>query len=177
MHFLAEPITLGATDSGMTIRAAPGAEAWLSGGQPLGNALTWEKVQHPSGSRNVWATSLKGSSLTKVPGLFTLKAHQRYVRARFPNANPEHACWGYSCPNKNNISLNSDQVALWHRPAVGASPTPRTFDFSTLPNAADVAKNDSTQGPYNTWTDGSGGVCGGVWKGPSYWCSNVSRGG
>jgi hypothetical protein len=60
------------------------------------------------------------------------------------------------------------QVALWHRPAMGKSPTPRTFDFTTLPNAAGVIKNDSTQGPYNTWTDGSGGVCADVWKGHSY---------
>jgi hypothetical protein len=68
-------------------------------------------------------------------------------------------------------------VALWHRPAVGVSTTSRTFDFTALPNAAGVIKNDSTQTQYNTWTDGSGGVCGDVWKGHSYWCSNASSGG
>ena len=93
----------------------------------------------------MWAASLKGSGLAKVPGLFTLNTHERYVRARFPNANPEYACWGYDCPTRDTLSLNSDQVEEWHRPAVGVSPTPRTFDFSTLPNAAGVVKNNSMQ--------------------------------
>ena len=146
VHFLNKTIILGAADSGTTIRAAPGAEAWLSGGQPLGDRLRWAAVDdHPSGGAGVWAASLEGTGITKVPGLFGLKSHARYVRARFPNANPEHACWGYSCPDKDIWSLSSDQVELWHRPAVGESPTPRTFDFSTLPNAAGVLKNDSTQ--------------------------------
>ena len=30
--------------------------------------------------------------------------HDRFVRARFPNANPEHACWGYSCPEKDTYA-------------------------------------------------------------------------
>ena len=178
VHFLNNTMTLGAADSGITIKAAPGAEAWLSGGQPLGDSLLWSRIDdHPSGSAGVWAASLKGTGITKVPGLFGLKSHDRYVRSRFPNANPEHACWGYSCPDKDTWSLNSDQVELWHRPAAGDSPTPRTFDFSALPNPAGVLKNDSTQGPYNTWTDGSGGICADVWKGNSYWCSNASSGG
>ena len=84
VHFLNATMTLDAADSGTTIRAAPGAESWLSGGKPLGGALDWQKVKHPSGSSNVWAASLKGSGLTKgVPGLFTLKTHDRFVRARY----------------------------------------------------------------------------------------------
>ena len=54
-----------------------------------------------------------------MPGLFTTATHDRFVRARFPNANPEHACWGYSCPDKDTWSLNSDQVAEWIKPPPG----------------------------------------------------------
>ena len=53
----------------------------------------------------------------------------------------------------------------WHKPAAGTSPTPTTFDFTALPNAAGVVKNDSDQTQYNTWTAGDGGVCPSVWKG------------
>ena len=83
------------------------------------------------------------------PKSVTISGHDRFVRARFPNANPEHACWGYSCPDKDTWSLNSDQVAEWHKPPAGPPPTPSTFDFSVLPNAAGVVKNDSAQGPYD----------------------------
>jgi hypothetical protein len=110
IHYLNQTMTLGPSDSGITIRAAPGATPWLSGGQPLGDSLAWSKVEgHPSGVA-VWSASLKGTGIKKVPGLFGIKSHNRYVRARFPNANPEHACWGYSCPDKDTWSLNSDQV-------------------------------------------------------------------
>jgi hypothetical protein len=176
VHFLNETLTLGPADSGTTITAAPGAEAWLSGGAPLGK-LEWSAAEHPSGSGGVWAASLKGTGVDKVPGLFTTATHERFVRSRFPNANPEHACWGYSCPDKDTWSLNSDQVAEWIKPPPGPPPTPTTYDFSVLPNAADVVKNDSAQGPYNTWTAGDGDLCATVWKGQSYWCSNASSGG
>ena len=146
IHYLNQTLTLGPEDSGTTITAAPGADAWLSGGAPLPQ-LQWKKVQdHPSGG-NVWGASLAGTGVAKVPGLFTAGSHDRFVRARFPNANPEHACWGYSCPDKDTWSLNSDQVAEWHKPPAGPPPTPSTFDFSVLPNAAGVVKNDSAQGP------------------------------
>eukprot|EP01043_Picozoa_sp_COSAG02_P055955 COSAG02_NODE_6565_length_3492_cov_1.855585_1_plen_388_part_10 len=176
VHFLNETLTLGPADSGTTITAAPGAEAWLSGGRPLGK-LKWSVAQHPSGKRGVWAASLKGTGIDSVPGLFSTKSHERFVRARFPNANPEHACWGYSCPDKDTWSLNSDQVAEWIKPPPGPPPTPTTYDFTVLPNAAGVIKNDSAQGPYNTWTAGDGPLCASVWKGQSYWCSNASSGG
>lgn len=172
IHFLNETLTLSPADSGTTITAAPGADAWLSGGVPLGK-LKWSI--HPSGG--IWAASLKGTGVKAVPGLFTLASHERFVRARFPNANPEHACWGYSCPDKDLWSLNSDQVAEWIKPPPGPPPTPTTYDFSVLPNAAGVVKNDSAQGPYNTWTAGDGELCATVWKGQSYWCSNASSGG
>ena len=112
-------------------------------------------------------------------GLFTYgdDGHERFIRARYPNANPEQACWGYSCMEKDTWSLSSDQVAQWHKPARGASPAVELEDFQSLPNAAGVLKNDSTQGPYNTFTQGEGGICADVWKGKSYWCSNASSGG
>ena len=171
VHFLNETLVLGPADSGTTITAAPGADAWLSGGMPLGK-LKWSPSNGP-----VWAASLKGTGIDAVPGLFTLASHERFVRARFPNANPEHACWGYSCPDKDQWSLNSDQVAEWIKPPPGPPPTPTTYDFTALPNAAGVIKNDSAQGPYNTWTAGDGELCATVWKGQSYWCSNASSGG
>ena len=76
VHFLKETMTLGPDDSGTTITAAPGADAWLSGGQPLGK-LSWAKAEHPSGGV-VWVASLKGTGLTKVPGAAAAAScHQR----------------------------------------------------------------------------------------------------
>ena len=70
IHYLNQTLTLGPEDSGTTITAAPGADAWLSGGAPLPQ-LQWKKVRdHPSGG-NVWGASLAGTGVTKVPGLFT----------------------------------------------------------------------------------------------------------
>ena len=89
----------------------------------------------------------------------------------------EIACWGYSCPDKDEWSLNSDMVAEWHKPPRHEVSSMTYADFSTLPNSAGVVKNDSAQARYNTYGSGSGGVCSTVWEGESYWCSNTSSGG
>lgn len=152
VHFLNDTLTLGADDSGTTITAAPGADAWLSGGQPLGK-LAWERVDHPSGG-SVWAASLKdvAPAVESVPGLFTTATHDRFVRARFPNANPETAQWGYSSAAKDTWSLNSDQVYEWIKPEAGAAPTPTTFDFSELPNGT-CTRSPTARFPGRSLTD------------------------
>ena len=111
-----------------------------------------------------------------MKGLFTTDGETRYVRARWPNANPEHACWGYSCSEKDVWALNSDNVALWHKPQFAGVPAPKTVNFTTT-NPSGEIKKDSQMAEYNTWTVGSGGACATTWKGESYWCSNASAGG
>jgi len=109
---------------------------------------------------------LSSDDLPTIPSLFG--EARRWIRARYPNANPETDQWGYNSPNKLNFSMPSESVAEWLKPPPGG-PIP-TFTFN--PNL----KNDS--GMYNDYATGAGGVCSSVWgDGPSYWCSNASSGG
>ena len=177
-HYIDETIELRAEDSGLVLTNYPGEEAWISGGIPLlgkDNApLKWEKFKRPrigQESATIYTTSLsvldlKPDDLPTIPSLFG--RNRRWIRARFPNANPETAQWGYNSPNKLKYSMPADDVIEWHKPPAGG-PVP---SFTFQPNL----KNDSSM--YNDYASGSGGVCSGVWgDGPSYWCSNASSGG
>ena len=126
--------------------------AWLSGGVPL-PALNWQPLQSTTSGAKIWTASLKDTPAAaimskhtsgKMPGLFSKNPHARFVRARYPNFNPETAQWGYSSPDRDELSFNADTVAEWHTPEVGVTPSQRIVDFSTLPNPANAVKNDST---------------------------------
>ncbi len=182
IHFLGSngTIRLGPKDSGISIVSADGVgTAWLSGGIEL-SGLHWGRGPR----KGIWQVSLAESSAAAIiertgtiRGLFTKTDHQRYTRARYPNANPETSQWGYSSQNRDTLSFNSDTVAAWHTPEVGQAPQLRYVDFSVLPNPVSKIKNDSSMVQYNTWTEGHGGVCAEMWEGSSYWCSNSSGGG
>ena len=77
---------LDQTDSGLTIMSAPGEMAYISGGKLL-SRLSWVRAEHPSKGA-IWAADLSGfGNLGGVRGLFTIDG-ERFVRARYPNANP-----------------------------------------------------------------------------------------
>jgi hypothetical protein len=79
-------LQLGHSDAGLVITSAPGETAWLSGGKLL-SGLSWVRATHPS-KGNVWVADLSGfGDLGDVRGLFTTGG-DRFVRARYPNANP-----------------------------------------------------------------------------------------
>ena len=104
----------------------------------------------------------------------------RLTNARFPNADPETAQWGYASALRANWSIESAAVDHWVKPSAGgAAPTYTFVDLSVAGNAAGVVKNNSAMPQYNTYTHGRGGVCDSVWDSaePSYWCSNASAGG
>eukprot|EP00035_Acanthoeca_spectabilis_P014774 m.288108 g.288108 ORF g.288108 m.288108 type:complete len:518 (+) comp16220_c0_seq38:1722-3275(+) len=180
VHFLGwnGTLSLTAQDSHLTIESAPEGQAWLSGGVSLGSDLKWTR-----GANGVWSTSLKGllPPGVTVEALLRLEPHTRIERARYPNADTELAQWGYNSPLRLNYSFGANETVAWTRPpAGGATPNMSLFDFSTLPNAANLIKNDSALSEYNTYVGGSGGICDN-WDTTdgqeSYWCSNKSSGG
>lgn len=173
VHFLNETIVLTAADSGTIITNAPGADAWLSGGKLLPKDLKWEKSEN----KNIWVADLKSLGIDDVPGLFTLNPHRRLIRARFPNADPETAQWGYASTGRYNWSIPAASVNEWWKPPSGKVPSMRYVDLSQPGNPSGYIKDDSTMPAYNTWGNGRGGVCNDMWTGPSYWCGNASSGG
>jgi len=123
-------------------------QAWLSGGVPLGTELDWK-----AGANGVWSVSLSGKlpAGATVDVLLRLEPHTRVERARYPNADTEIAQWGYSSPLRDVYALDGNETVEWIRPpADGPVPSMTHFDFSTLPNAANVVKNNSAMGEYNT---------------------------
>jgi len=201
IHFLNATLRLGAADSGTTITAAPGAEAWLSGGASIPAGADWQPAPPESGAApGTWSLHLP--HLADVPGLFSQEgaavatagpasaaagaggaaaaAHVRFTRARFPNGDAETDQWGYATAGRFNVSLPMGLAAEWHKPAPhGAVPAYTFVDLSVPGNPSGAVKDDSTMSEYNTWGSGMGGVCATVWDPaePSYWCGNNSAGG
>lgn len=165
----------GSIDSDLEILAYPGEDVWISGGMAVPKDLSWK--QWGANNSNIWVTDLSnvlGFDQSKVPSVFSLfsagphNKHQRFVRSRYPNGNPELNQWGYISPDRKLVSIRSDVVLEWQKPEAGVSPT---FDYILLD------KTDSTMDGYNMYASGHGGVCETQW-GPnadSYWCSNYSQ--
>jgi hypothetical protein len=175
VHALEDTIYLGQKDSGLRIQGYPKENVWISGAVTLPSDLSWQPWHHDP--HVYWAnltTLLQGRSLPHLPSLFTSDA--RYVRARYPNGNPETAQWGYSSPDRYKYSLKADDVLEWHRPPPGEIPTFTVVNFKTDPPPGTAMKNDSTH--FNVYSTGEGGACSAVWgNAPNYWCSNASNGG
>ena len=175
IHSLSETMRLGAKDSGLAITGYPGEDVWLSGGIEIPSNTKWRRdCSHNLHVRVANLTTLlHGRSLPKVASLFTID--KRLIRARFPNSDPEVVQWGYASPDRLNASIPAEEVAEWHKPPKGQSPT---FEYVDLRNH-NPPKNDSTMEDYNVYASGRGGVCADLWgpEADSYWCSNASAGG
>ena len=118
IHFLNETLTLTAADSGFSITAASGEDAWLSGGVPL-TGLTWTKE-----SNGVHAATISDHSVVDIPGLLTVGKDDhaptsRLVRARYPNGNWELDLWGA----KNASSVASFYTDKDHCTKTGSGQT------------------------------------------------------
>eukprot|EP00928_Gymnodinium_smaydae_P099579 TRINITY_DN9543_c0_g4_i1.p1 TRINITY_DN9543_c0_g4~~TRINITY_DN9543_c0_g4_i1.p1 ORF type:complete len:904 (-),score=125.31 TRINITY_DN9543_c0_g4_i1:128-2839(-) len=187
VHYLGSKGTLHieARDSGIRFVAEkPGAEVWLSGGFPIEReTTTWEKVSHPStGGKPIWKTTLPVDGSHTAPGtairsLFTLETHERLMWARYPNMDVEIDMWGYSSPGHLDVSIPSNHVVEWIKPAAGEPPSFIVVDLTQQSNPTGVVKNNSQMTGYNLFNIGQGGVCSTVWEGSSYWCGNTSAGG
>lgn len=179
-----QALELSRYDSGLTITGEP--DAWLSGALELPNDNTfWNStVTHPP-NKAIRVANLtdffRFHEITELPKIVSVFGpEQRYVRARYPNSNPEVDQWGYNSPKRLVFSLAADQVLEWHKPQPNG-PIPR-FAYTDLRSNADdrhrPIKNDSTMEMYNAYGAGLGGVCKSLWGDESsYWCSNVSAGG
>lgn len=178
VHYLADTVRLGASDSGLTITADPRAavgQVWVSGGTLL--PANWTKVPGPG---NTYVTQL--TDLDSVAGLNTLSPLRRVTRARYPNADPELCtdCW-----------LDEAAVKHWH-PDLSCVGKARVVykNLTGCDNDMRLAdgspcKNDSAMWTtYNTYSNGHGGCCA-VWSGDGspygpmgdYFCGNSSAGG
>lgn len=177
-------LELSREDSGLTITGEP--DAWLSGALELPNDDSfWNSTINYPPNTAVRVANLteffKFHDITALPKMTSLFGReQRFVRARYPNSNPEVDQWGYNSPQHLLFSLAADQVLEWHKPPANGR-IPR-FSYTDLRVSSDEhtrpTKNDSTMEMYNTYGAGLGGVCSTLWgNDPSYWCSNVSAGG
>eukprot|EP00934_Nitzschia_sp_Nitz4_P006339 Nitzschia sp. Nitz4//scaffold304_size22322//19029//21871//NITZ4_008574-RA/size22322-snap-gene-0.3-mRNA-1//-1//CDS//3329547079//6329//frame0 len=171
-----KPLLLTEQDSHLTIVGTE--NVWLSGGIPLDNVEFIKTEKNNIHVANL-SSLLVNYNMPPILSLFTTE--RRYVRARYPNGDPEVALWGYASPHRLETSLKSDLVLEWHLPPKGKSPEFTLIDFtdpSVLPPGV-PAKNDSTQHGYNLYASGKGGVCSDIWgvEADSYWCSNASEGG
>ncbi|OEU20132.1 hypothetical protein FRACYDRAFT_236199 [Fragilariopsis cylindrus CCMP1102] len=184
VHYLRGiPLRLTNIDTAnLTIRGFPGEEVWISGGVKLKDVefkkATSKDVHHPDG---VYVADLsdvlKGYSVPNTPSLFT--SSRRYIRARYPNSDPEVDQWGYSSPHHFDYSIRSDEVLEWTKPSPGIPPDFTFVDFAKNPPPGVPFKNDSNMEGYNQYASGHGGVCSEIWgdEADSYWCSNSSQGG
>lgn len=172
----AKPLKLRSQDSGLKIMGYPGENAWISGGLPLENVEF--KETGDDGLLVADLTELLSNyDLPKMVSLFTTT--RRYIRARFPNSDPELDQWGYASPHRLNYSLRADLVVEWHRPHPTTPPEFTFFDFDNFPPDGVPRKNNSKQEGYNWYASGHGGACSDIWGegADSYWCSNASQGG
>jgi len=90
-YFLGEPgqgaIELTPADSGLTVMAFPGEEAWISGARQLN--LSWSPSPlRKSPSDNIFVASTSGLAALSVPTGLRAQG-RRLIRARFPNTDPE----------------------------------------------------------------------------------------
>jgi hypothetical protein len=185
------PMELKFEDSGLTIIGE--INAWISGAIPIpddDNLWTFAADRTTANIGNDIPDTILVADLTEIfqrfhitniPRLPSLFGPQnRYIRARYPNANPEINQWGYNSPQRLVYSIPPEEVVEWHKPEPNG-PIP-TFTYVDLRNNQDnphrPIKNDSTMEMYNVYSAGMGGVCGLLWGNePSYWCSNSSAGG
>lgn len=183
----------------LTIKGYPGEDVWISGGVNLKNVQFFKcdsstnddgtnirnqhRYHHHDG---VYVADLSSvlknegwdhQSLPKTPSLFTSK--RRYIRARYPNGDPEINQWGYATPDRYKYCIGSDKVVEWTKPKPGRPPTFTYIDFEHNPPDGVPVKNNSAMEDYNLYASGKGGVCSEVWgdSADSYWCSNASAGG
>lgn len=181
VHFLNETIQLGSNDSNVIIRGNEDGSSWISGGFPLENVSWTPSPEDP----NVLVANLRApeyDALWKTlprynPSLLSIEPHRRFVLARFPNADPETAQWGYASEDQAKWSLPSSYVREWVKPPTVSIPTTTFVDLTVDGNPTGFVKNDSTMREYNTFTVGT--PCG-PWADASessYWCSNRSAGG
>lgn len=171
----AKPLELTEGDNGLTIMGFPGENVWISGGltidaddfDPIGDGLFVANL----------TDLLDDHSIPPLVSLFT--TNRRYIRARFPNSDPEVDQWGYASLHRHNYSISSEHVLEWHRPKATKQPTFTFFDFTQKPPPGAPKKNNSGQPGYNWFASGMGGACSDVWGdgAKSYWCSNASQGG
>ena len=164
IHSLRRTLRLGPDDSGLTILGQQ--NAWISGALriPTDQHWDWDCQENVHARVTNLSALLEGIDFPRLPSLFTTA--RRYVRARFPNSNPEVDQWGYASPQRHTFSIPSDRVIEWHRPPRGALPR---FVYQAVPNSSSPL--------YNAYTEGYGGVCD-LWDGDgSYWCGNASAGG
>mmetsp|Transcript_11555 Transcript_11555/g.12404 ORF Transcript_11555/g.12404 Transcript_11555/m.12404 type:complete len:1059 (-) Transcript_11555:164-3340(-) len=186
VHYLrGRPMRLSNLDNAdLTIRGYPGEEVWISGGVKLKNVVfkkaTPYNIHHADG---VYVADLsdvlKGHDIPNIPSLFT--SSRRYIRARYPDGDPEINQWGYRSPHHFDYSIRSDEVLEWAKPKPGIPPTFTFIDFAKRKNLPpDIpTKNNSKMDGYNVYASGHGGVCSEIWgnRADSYWCSNSSEGG
>ena len=189
VHFLRSTLEIDARDAETCFAGAPPDAAtgeptsWLSGGELL-SALAWEEssAEFPNASARalVWRAVLPRKNLT-VTGLFTLEAHTRLTRARYPNGDAELTQWGYNSVDRMLYSLPLLAAAEWVKSPRGEPPSTVGYvDMSKPCNPTGAVKDDSTMARYNSYGNGYGGVCD-LWaltrELGSYWCSNVTAGG
>ncbi|KAL3936175.1 MAG: hypothetical protein SGBAC_008457 [Bacillariaceae sp.] len=173
IHYLGHTVVLTPMDSNLTIRNAPGDDAWFSGGKLIQPAdVDWTRTE---ANENIWMASLARTKIEEVTGLFTLKEqdhhHQRMTLARFPNADVE--AWDH--PNRY---VSRNDVSEWILPPFGNVPEFYSIDLTKPDNPTGHVKNDSIMDQYNSYGTGQGGACATVWGDePSYWCSNLAGGG
>ena len=160
------------------MRAYPGEEAWLSGGIPITHKIDWKPMRI---NPHIMVASLKhlltDRNVPQVASLFT--KDRSWIRARYPNSDPEIHQWGEDSPNRNNCSISGGLVLEWERPPKGTPPAFEYYDFVRNPPPGVPVKNDSTMEEYNLYASGTGGVCMDLWGrgADSFWCSNASAGG
>jgi hypothetical protein len=179
-----QALELSLDDSGLTVTGEP--DAWLSGALELpSDDAFWNSTIENLSNSAVRVANLteffKIHDVTALPNIISVFGpDQRYIRARYPNSNPEVDQWGYNSPQRLLFSLAADQVLEWHKPqANGPIPAFSYTDFRfNSDDPSRPVKNDSTMEMYNAYGAGLGGVCSALWgNDSSYWCSNISAGG
>jgi hypothetical protein len=206
IHTLERTLELNQDDAGLAITGYPAGDGedkpvvWISGAIEIPETQLWQwdcRVNINVRVANLTNLLLGCGRDRVVPDVASLfssynnnNQHQRLVRARFPNGNPETTQWGYQSPDRKQHSIDSSEVLEWHKPPPGG-PLP-TFVYVDLTRQHEdgrniPVKNDSAFAGYNIYASGSGGVCDDLWgrdhdyesssSSSSYWCSNASAGG
>jgi len=162
VHYLDVPLNLGPEHSGITLMGHPGENAVVSGGKKV--TTSWQPYKVRKGV-NIWRTSLKGQSITGVPGL-QLNG-QRATRARYPDL-----------PAGIEVSPGYGSMI----PGGQASWTPPNFTrFGPVTYFTDKTmkhrRNDTADDWFQEYMIGIGGLCS-VYDPPvGYWCSEHPSGG
>uniref|UniRef100_A0A7S2S791 Right handed beta helix domain-containing protein n=1 Tax=Mucochytrium quahogii TaxID=96639 RepID=A0A7S2S791_9STRA len=139
-HFLNQTIVLGHGDNNLEITAFEGEKVWLSGGVKL-DKLSWEKHK-VQGRWNVWKSkvSVPDAVADNFVGLFSHQPHNRFMRARYPNA-------------KNMEDRFSVRVAGNKEIEKYVAP-PKIGGGTVIKVTYDGKKHDSLQSQYNQYRNG-----------------------